>query len=160
MIRIPEKYFWPGLVITLLLSSVVWWVGMLFVAKSGGGPQIVDDYYQKSVDWEETEALRQAAKNSGWDVELDWSVGGGERLGLYVVDRHGEPVDGLDGSVELYRPERAGAVDTGSLESVDGQPGRYVVDVAATRAGLWDIIIAAKRHQKAYRFELRQEVSL
>ncbi|MFW5965937.1 MAG: FixH family protein [Persicimonas sp.] len=46
MLKIPPKYFWPGLVIALLLSSVVFWVGMLRVAYSDGGPQVVDEYYE------------------------------------------------------------------------------------------------------------------
>lgn len=46
MIGIKPKHFWPGLIIALLMSSVIFWVGMLYVAHANGGPQVVDEYYE------------------------------------------------------------------------------------------------------------------
>lgn len=160
MFGIPDKYFWPGLIITLLLSSVVWWTSMLFIAKSDGGPQVVENYYQQSVEYEETMALRSAAENSGWKVDVDWSVPQQRAVQLRFVDKGGRPVAGLEGTVELRRPELAEAVGQAELEPVEGTPGAYAVEVVPNRSGLWDMIIRAKQGSQDYRFEVREEVSL
>lgn len=160
MFGIPEKYFWPGLVITLLFSSVAWWTSMLFIAKSGGGPQVVDNYYQKSVDFEETKASRLAAEKSGWTVDVAWTSQQDNSVELRFVDRSGEPVSGLKGSVELRRPDRGAAIGKAELEPIEGAPGSYAVKVAPDRAGLWDVVIDAKDGSRDYRFEVREEISL
>ncbi|QDG53682.1 FixH family protein [Persicimonas caeni] len=160
MFGIPEKYFWPGLIITLLSSSVIWWTSMLFIAKSDGGPQVVDNYYQKSVDYEVTKASRLAAQKSGWTVDVAWTVAQDNTVELRFVDKSGAPISGLEGSVELRRPDRAGAFGSAKLEPVDGTPGSYMVQVAPDKPGLWDMVIDARQGSQDYRFEVREEVSL
>ncbi len=160
MFGIPDKYFWPGLIITLLASSVIWWVGMLFVAKSGDGPQVVENYYQRSVDHEDVTAARRAAVEVGWKLDVDWSTQQDQGVRLHVVDQSGEPVEGIEGSVELRRPEIAGAFGRSQLEPVEGHPGSYQIDIAPDRSGLWDVVVEADHSGQQLRYELRQEVAL
>ena len=159
MVRIPEKYFWPGLIMGLLGLSVTWWVGMLFIAQSGGGPQVVEGYYERSVDYESIQQMRRAAEKSGWSVEVDWRRGAEQGAQFQVVDRGGQPVVGLEGTVEIRRPERAGTVGKAELRAVPGTPGRYAAGVEPSRPGLWDVVLWAKHSGGSYLFEMRREVS-
>lgn len=160
MPRIPAKYFYPGLVIALLLMSVGFVTTTVIAAHSDGGPQVVEDYYQKSVDYEQTQELRSAADNTGWRVEFTnfAKAGGGQPLVIEVTDKKGQPVSGLEGSLELRRPELAAAVGTSELTPVDGRPGHYEAGVAPGRTGLWDIQMKVKRGQARYLFEMREEL--
>lgn len=160
MPKIPAKYFYPGLVIALLLMSVGFVTTTVIAAHSDGGPQVVEDYYQKSVDYEETQELRTAADNTEWSVELTNfdEAGGGQPLIIEVTDQKGRPVTGLEGSLELRRPELAAAVGTSELTSVDGRPGYYEAGVAPGRTGLWDIQMEVQKGQSKYLFEMREEL--
>lgn len=159
MVRIPEKYFWPGLVIAFLSFSVIWWTSMFFVAKSDGGPRVVEDYYQQAVEFDETKAQREAAARTGWDVAIDWRARDDRGVQVTVLGPDGTPVEGLEGRVELRRPELPKAVGQAELKPA-GAPGRYAVAVQPDRKGLWDLVIEAQRDGQVYLFELREEVSL
>jgi hypothetical protein len=160
MFGIPDKYFWPGLVIALLISSVAWSVGLMLYAGSDGGAQVVDDYYDRAVRFDEIRATEDAAARAGWRVQLQWPAEAGESLTLRIVDADGDPVGGLQGSVELRRPELSGALGRAELVPVAHQAGRYRVDLSPDRAGLWDVVVEASSGSQDYRIAVREEVSL
>jgi nitrogen fixation protein FixH len=160
MPEIPPKYFYPGMVIGLLLMSVGFVTTTVIAAHSDGGPQVVEDYYQKSVDYDETQARREAAANTGWTVEVTnlAEAGAGEPLLIEIVDRKGQPVTGLEGTLELRRPELARAVGTSELTPAAGKPGFYEASVAAGRDGLWDIEMTIRQGESTYLFDTREEL--
>lgn len=53
MVRIPEHIFYPALVVAILLVSVAAHVALIVMASRDGGPQVVPDYYQRGVHWDE-----------------------------------------------------------------------------------------------------------
>lgn len=62
--RIPPQFLYPGIVIGILLLSVVAHIILIVEASSDGGAQVVPDYYEKSLQWDETQA-REAAVRDG-----------------------------------------------------------------------------------------------
>lgn len=160
MPKIPARILYPGMVIGLLTMSVGFVVTTVVAAHSDGGPQVVENYYQKSVNYEEIKALREAAESTGWSVEVEnlAEAGGGQPLLVDVVDKKGRPVTGLEGTLELRRPELAAAVGASKLTPVDGEPGRYEAGVAPGRRGLWDIEIKVDKGSATYLFETREEL--
>ncbi|MGM0558100.1 MAG: FixH family protein [Myxococcota bacterium] len=160
MPKIPARIFYPGMVIALLTLSVGFVVTTVVAAYSDGGPQVVENYYQKSVDYDETQALRSAAESTDWRIEVEnmAQAGGGEPLLVDIVDAKGRPVTGLQGTLELRRPELAAAVGSSQLTPVDGQPGRYAAGVAPGRKGLWDIQLKVEKGSATYLFEKREEL--
>ncbi len=160
MFGIPDKYFWPGLVIALLGSSMAMWGTMLYKVETIDQPQVVENYYQKAVDYDYIEATRAAARQTGWKVDVDASGQQAKNVHIDVVDRSGKPVTGLKGTVSMHRPDLGKAVGVAKLEPVRGQPGRYAVGVHPNRAGLWDFVIKTKHDGQALQFKVREEVSL
>lgn len=160
MPNIPARILYPGMVIGLLLMSVGFVVTTVIAAHSDGGPQVVDDYYQKSVDYEQTQALRGAAENSGWKVDVRNLADAveGRPLVVSVKDARGRPVSGLKGTLELRRPERSAAHAASALSPVVGAPGTYEARVTPDREGLWDVTIRAERGSAEYLFEVREEL--
>lgn len=160
MLGIPDRFFWPGLVVALLISSVGWSVGLMLYASSDGGAQVVENYYDRAVRFDEIRATEQAASQAGWRVQLQWPAAAGESLGLRIIDADGDPVGGLQGSVELRRPELSGAQGRAQLVPVADQAGRYRVDLSPDRDGLWDVVVEANQGAQSYRIAVREEVSL
>jgi nitrogen fixation protein FixH len=70
-------------------------------------------------------------------------LGEGYRVLVTLTDATGQPLTGLDVDLKLAHP-----ADTKRdllTELIEAKPGRYSANVAAARAGAWDITIEARR---------------
>ena len=136
MIRIPSRFIWPSLIIFFLIFNVGWSMTLLFAAKSDGGAQIVPDYYQRSVDFEQELEARQRARSRGW--ELDASLQADYGL-LRLRDTDDQAVEGVEGVVAFSRPFLTEPIATVALQADPALPGAYRFDNIADQAGLWDL---------------------
>lgn len=152
---IPAKYFWPGFIITLLSIAIGASFTILYFAQSDGGPQVIPDYYEKSVSYDELYDARQASIELGWEVDVRLTGAQGE---LMVRDRAGDPVSGAQGTLTFYRPSLADAVDSVELSERAGDPGLYDFEDAAKLRGYWDLKIKLERGEEAFIKMLRTSV--
>lgn len=159
---IPPHVGWPLLIVGLLCISIGASLFTVFAARSDGGAQIVDDYYQKAVHWDATAAARAASEALGWTTTMEvhpLSQSGLRVLDVTITDSTGAPVSDLRGTVTLYRPHRTGAVATIPLTAAPDAPGRYRQQVPLVDPGLWDIqVTAVGEGTPPYRTRLRHEV--
>ena len=146
MLRIPPNYFWPGFVIALLCLSITMSFGGLYFATSDGGPQVVPDYYEKSVNYDDEYQARQQALELGWEIDVSLNGSYGE---LAVVDAEGEPVDGAEGTLTFRRPDLAESLGDVELAESDDD-GVYRFDDATDRPGWWDLNLELERGDERY----------
>lgn len=162
LFRIPPHVAWPLFVIALLSLSVVTVTITVVAARSDGGAQVVEDYYQKAVTWDEKQALQAASDTLGWQVSLTVepapALGQPRPVTLLVIDRTGAPVDDLQGTLTAYRPQFARPVAEHPLAAVEGTPGVYRHALPITRPGLWDFDIVATRDTLRFHTRIRREV--
>lgn len=142
-----SDYFWPALIVTLLVFNVATSMTIVFFASSDGGPEIIPDYYEKSVDFDDQMATERASQNQGWTVTIELTDGLGE---LTVVDAQDRPVTDLAGTIDFYRPHRAEPVAQVAVEAVPRTPGLYRFDNIALTAGLWDLAIDLNDGERTY----------
>ena len=152
---IPARYFWPGFIIALLSLSITVSFTVLYFATSDGGPQVIPDYYEKSVTYDDIYRARQAAIELGWEVDVELE---GHRGKLRVVDRQGEPVEGGEGTVTFYRPSLAEPVATVELIERGDEPGVYEFEDVADLHGYWDLDIDVERGDEVFTVLLRTSV--
>lgn len=155
MIQIPPNYFWPGLVIGLLCLSITMSFGGLYFAQSDGGAQVIPDYYERSVEYDDEYQARVESMQLGWDVDVELKGTDGE---LKVVDEQGEPVEQLGGTLSFYRPELAEPVDEVELTAVADRPGHYRFDDATDRPGYWELAVQLQREEDVFVDSLRVSV--
>lgn len=154
--RIPPNIFWPGLIIALLSLSIVASFAGLYFAQSDGGPQIVPDHYEKSVNYEEEYRARRAAIELGWQVDVRLEDDGGT---LQVVDEDDTPVEQLEGHVTFHRPDIAEPIDIVELADT-GEPGRYHFEDVTDRPGYWDLAVELKRNDDRFVDSFRVSVDM
>ena len=145
MIRnIPPHIFYPGLVIAILSMSFIANGYLLYSAQSDGGPQIIDDYYDKAVSWEESQKIQKTSDAMQWGVKVVMGehVDKNRRVHLTIQDQRGTPVEKLQGLVKLHHPAIKALASEAELQEV--APGRYEVLLPINRKGLWDFIVDAK----------------
>lgn len=155
--KLPPEIAWPLFVVLLLTLGVLTTLASLVASRSDGGVQVVEDYYQKAVDWDKTHDAQAASDALGWSAALSLTPAGeGFRLGWEIRDRAGQPVEDLSGTVQGFRPERAGARFEAPLEAI--APGAYVAHVPALEAGLWDFDLSARQGAHWFHTTMRREV--
>lgn len=152
MINIPPRILYPGLIIGLLSLSITMSFAGLYFAQSDGGPQVVPDHYEKSVEYDETYRARADAIELGWDVRVDLE---GTRGALTVVDDAGDPVTDAQGTLTFYRPEKAEPVAAVPLAERPDEPGVYRFEDATNRPGHWNLDVQLQRGDDVYVEQLR-----
>jgi len=157
--KIPPHIAWPGFIVFLFVLGASVTLSMVWIARSDGGAQVVDNYYEKAVNWDETVSRRNAVERLGWkafvSVERDAD---NRRLRLNVIDRDGLPVSGLAGVVRLHRPEIAGSLAEVILSEDPAIPGSYRCAMPFGRNGLWDIEVEATLDTLQYWDRIRVEI--
>ena len=159
---IPAKYFWPGFVTLLLCFSVGTGVVAVYAANSDGGAEIVEGYELGAEQWEKEREQARENRRLGWEVDLQTTPatagGPATRVAVTVREEGGEPVGGLDGTVELRSPAKSGALQTSSLTPVPDAPGRYRVELPLQRRGLWDFVVRLRHGGDEFVTRVRKEI--
>jgi nitrogen fixation protein FixH len=159
---VPPHIAWPAFVVALLLLGIGSAFEALFAARSDGGAQIVEDYYDAALGFEDEQAARAASAALGWaaDVEVGVCENGLCAVELTVRDRAGAPVTGLAGVLTTSRPQEAGTAAKIPLAPKEGAPGVYRQLVPLAAAGLWDFSIDARRGDERFLTTTRLDLAL
>lgn len=143
MIHIPEKYFWPGLVVAILSLSVGANIVLIIAARSDGGAQIIDNYYEKAAHWDDHQAELKRVRELGWTVDILVGPQAETRPVRFIVkDRDGVPVQGLRPNVVVTSPAKL-AVQS-QAELTNDAPGIYAANLDIPHPGLWDFEFTAR----------------
>jgi nitrogen fixation protein FixH len=157
---VPPHIAWPAFIIALLLLSIGSAFQALFAARSDGGAQVVENYYDEALGYDERRAAQAASDALGWTATV--SVGGCEGglcpVEVVVRDRDGSPVENLIGVVRASRPQDATAAARLPL-SPSAVPGVYRQMMPVSAAGLWDFAIDAQRGDDRFQTTVRRDLS-
>lgn len=159
---IPAKYFWPGFCALLLAMSVGSAVVTVVAAQSDGGAEIVASYDLASDERSDRREQRRENRELGWNLEVDLAdrtpVGESTPVTIRVRDRHGAPLDDLEGQVRLHSPALADPVDESTLVPDPAVSGRYRAAIEFERRGLWDFVIRLQSDDHSYVGRVRKEL--
>ncbi|MEM8486073.1 MAG: FixH family protein [Bacteroidota bacterium] len=159
---IPPHLAWPGVIVLLLVIGVGSSFAIVFAARSDGGAQVVENYYEKAIVWDSTSRLVRSSEAAGWQVSLAYvpshvnSTAG--NLEVFIVDRAGQPITGLTAQIKTFRPQLTQAVSTLDLIHDTSRAGTYQHTFPGAVAGLWDFEINAKQDTFQFRKVVRKEL--
>lgn len=163
MTRLPPHVTWPAFIIALFAAGVLSTVSMLWIARSDGGAQVIEDYYARAVAWDDTAERRAASAALGWTTTIEIGpLDGADLMRVVVVvvrDSLGGPVEGLTGTVQAFRPQYASVRAEAALVPDPGRPGTYRLRMPLHEQGLWDLHLEARRDSALYLTRIRTEVS-
>jgi nitrogen fixation protein FixH len=118
---------------------------MIFLAYATNPGLVVDDYYERGRNVEQTLATRRA-EAPGWEMSIDLLEspveGQATTVRFFVVDSVGQPVRPESVTYYAYRPSDASA--DFSVPMTEEAPGRYVAEVSFAMSGVWDTLVAAQ----------------
>jgi nitrogen fixation protein FixH len=114
-----------------------------------------ENAYQKGLAYNDRLEAVAEQERLGWRADFAATSGGGSQveLTLELADRLGAPIASAEVEARLVRPVQAGHDLTVRLEETD--PGRYAAAVDLPLPGQWDVRLAAKARDSAYRLTER-----
>jgi nitrogen fixation protein FixH len=141
---------WVVAIACLLGANVAAMITLALVA-SFGGSEVIADYYEKGVHYDD--ALDRAARSQALGWHANATIGNGA-LEITVRDRHDTPIEGARVHARGY--PRAHASQRLDLELLGIGAGRYRI-LATTPAGVHDLAITVVRAGDSFTEQLAVE---
>ena len=97
---------------------------------------MVENYYQQGIRYEQELERNRDSLELGWKVDLI-PVSGKEETWIQVraLDTSGKPLEGLNGTLNLYRPSNR--LEDTTLRLSEKSPGFYEIRTPKLASGLW-----------------------
>mgnify|MGYP001769743253 CR=1 FL=1 len=138
---------WVGLVLAVLLVNLV----MVYLAMTNNPGLVVDDYYERGKNYEETLVSRRA-RDPGWKMEIfepeRIDVGAPAVFAFEVRTSDGRFLDPEWVTLFAYRPSDAKADFHLPMRKVG--PGRFEAEVRFPLKGVWDLLLAVRSGDQEY----------
>lgn len=137
---------WPYVIVLMLLVHASLMIGTIIYVAGKHDTYVDPEYYAKSVDWDAQRAMKEAAKDQGWSVQLTAKPIGQDptqrSVELELLDAQGVPI--TDALVEMtcFHPaELADRYDAVMLY----EDGVYARTLPIEREGIWVAEISIQR---------------
>jgi nitrogen fixation protein FixH len=159
-----DRNSWPlgiiGIMCCFFVADGILLVTVLRDASFG----VEDNYYEKSLRYDETRDALARAQQAGWRTQVDIAAAPfpdmPRRVDLRIQDGEGHPVTGLSGTVTAVRPSDVRLRNAGDIVAVPGDDGLYRLLLRVPVDGLWEFELDARKSGQQYRVVVRQDVRL
>ena len=134
------------------------------VATRPDAPRPLQDYYDRSLEWDADQAVEDASRRLGWEVRYEvptdtpHTPGMPRPVDVIIAAADGQPVNGLGGRLLALRPSDPRLNRSGTLTEIPHLPGRYRTLIQLDEPGVWELGVDARKG--ASRFVHSQRVSL
>ncbi len=164
MIKTLVAYRWPMYLGGLLLMSVTANAILVYIATRDDAPRPVEDYYEKSLQWDADAALVEASRQLGWVVAYgipegpQYSLDAPRPVDIVVTDQDGAGVIGLTGRLVAVRPAGPPPNPAGALVRLARAPWSYRTLVHLRAWGIWEFNLDAQRDHLRFVYSGRVHV--
>lgn len=154
---LPPHIAWPMFIIALLLMGMVATMYTVVIANRTP-PQVVENYYEKALAWDEQQAQTAASEALGWTLNLsvEGQTAGPRAIAVSLRDASGALLTDLTGTIRAHRPDQIGAQAEQPLTV--RADGTYEVQMTLPKTGLWDFEVIAERHDERFTQTVRREI--
>lgn len=159
-----SEHRWPAFIVAILGMSITAQAILVYFATRPDAPRPEKDFYDRSLAWDEDQAVVEASRQLGWRVAIDvptgveYVAGMAQPVDIQVADRGGAPVTGLAGRIAAIRPADTRLSNGAVLSELLYAPGRYRALLRFPAEGLWEIGLDAS--QGSLRFVHRARVDI
>ena len=161
---------WPVAVVVLLLGSVTLMASVIVAARSDGGAQVVENYYDQALEWDSLATIRSKTARMNLLVILSVSLDESVLSGTFTVqDSLSNRLSDLEGRIDISRPQYSTVLYSEGLRAPD-QKGTYRFSVSLydiqrqkrealdNPSGLWDFSFHLNQEATPLLFEFRKEI--
>lgn len=145
-LKSPWVWGWIGMIVIVLLANIT----MIHFARSTSPGLVVDDYYEKGKNYDDTLKERQREKELGWQIvpQLPKRIIAGQAfsLALSIADARGDAFLPDSATIYLFRPSDATA--DFSMPVKIKESAMLDAELVLPLPGRWDIIFSFSKGGK------------
>ena len=145
---------WPWIIVGLLSVHVAGMVTAAMIATHDRSFAVVDNYYEKAVHWDQSQAILRASREMGWKVEIHASERvdplGRRRVDLIVTDGQGGAIGHAVLNVEYFHDAHANEVRKVTLSPSGTDPSHFGAVLPMRYAGMWEYQVTVTAGDKTY----------
>jgi len=145
---------WPWIIVGLLSVHVAGMVTAAMIATHDRSFAVVDNYYEKAVHWDQSQALLRASREMGWKVEIKPSDRvdplGRRRVEFVVTDAQGRAIPQAVLTVEYFHDAHAAEVRKATLSPDGHDPSRFGAVLPMRYAGIWEYELTVTAGDKTF----------
>nr|VFJ78016.1 MAG: Nitrogen fixation protein FixH [Candidatus Kentron sp. FW] len=154
----------PWVITLLIVISIILSVnaGMIYLAIDSNPGLVVEDYYERGQNYEETILSRRAlSRNLSLEVEVPpWIERGKPATFQFTgTDKSGRPIHPDAVTLHAYRPSDTTADFSIPMTKIPpatkAGPDRYLAEVVFPLGGVWDIVVAVKQGETEHNVPTR-----
>ncbi len=134
---------WPIAIIIGLCIVVSVNGFMFFLSQLDPYELVTENYYQKALRYESVVRAQEITRQFGWNFSFSSAHKQGKtQLSVNLTDREKRTIDGLQGSVSLFRPSAA-RLDR-QLDLIKTDSSLYKSDYVSLKSGPWELTFVFK----------------
>lgn len=133
------QYLWTGFILAFFMIQAILWSVAITLTANDTSHAVVDDYEQKAVRWDQSQAAMRASEALGWRAKLealpDPDLPNVRTIELTLTESDRGPVEIQAVSLNAFHTGHAAEVQTLILESIG--PGIYAGNLRVREFGQW-----------------------
>jgi len=145
---------WPWIIVGLLSVHIAGMVTAAMIATHDKSFAVVDNYYEKAVHWDQSQAMLRVSRELGWNVEIRPSGRvdplGRRRVDFVVTNAQGRAIPSAVLNVEYFHDAHASEVRKVTLSPDGNDPTRFGVVFPMRYAGMWEYQVTVTAGGKTY----------
>jgi nitrogen fixation protein FixH len=144
------KRRWPLIIVALLGGHTLLMLGAVFIATRDPGFSVDPGYYQKSLQWDQRQAMKRASEQLGWRAEVlpaDAQLDGRRHVRVTLVDRAGAAIPGAKVEARYFHHAHGREAATASFTAA---AGAYQADLRMPWRGVWQFELTATAGGQTY----------
>ena len=145
---------WPWIIVGLLGGHVTIMVVAVIIATNDRSFAVVPNYYQRAVNWDQTQAQKRASEKLGWHVRVEASNQvdpiGRRAMSFVLTDADGKALDHAVLEIEYFHDSHGDEEKQVKLTPDATDPSRFTVLLPMRYAGNWEFHFTATAGGKTF----------
>ena len=145
---------WPWIIVGLLGGHVLLMVAAVTIATHDRSFAVVPNYYQRAVNWDQTQAEKRASEKLGWHVRVEASSRvdpiGRRAVSFVLADADGKALDHAVLDVEYFHHAHGDEDKQVKLTPDATDPSRFTVLLPMRYPGNWEFHFTATAGGKTF----------
>ena len=154
---------WTGMIIAFFVIQAILWIVAISYTANDSSHVVLTDYEQKSLHWDEDQAIKRASAALGWktDLKIDEQadIVGNRAVRLRLLDRGSQPIPGV-GTIELVAFHRGQAAVVHQLKLQQTEPGTYLGTLQVRKSGRWQFSGTVRSGEQQFLLEEQQTIAV
>jgi len=153
---------WPMIIIGMLAVHVAIMVACAMIATHDSSFAVVDDYYERAVNWDKSQAALRASQQLGWKLQIEPRQQidplGNRQIAFILTDASGNPIPNAQLSVQYFHDAHANQAQRVTLVADPGDSRRFTRTLPMRYAGIWEFHLIATANGQTFIADRTQKI--